>query len=192
MLLLGVVQAQASGGGIVPSSSFDLLQTEILTGSQASVVFSDLDIYAEAYQHFQIRMATKNSASGITYIRSRFNADSGNNYAVHFLWGNGSIVQSSALTSTSSFYASRSDSSPADNFNAAVVDILDPFETTKNTTTRSLFGGPAGTSPSEIYLTSGVWLNTSSITSIELLAEGAGNNLVTGSRFSLYGLKASV
>ena len=67
------------------------------------------------------------------------------------------------------------------------MDILDPYAT-KNKTVRSLSGNSGG-SDSQVRLMSSAWLNTTSVTSITIL--GDGGDLVSGSRFSLYGIKAA-
>jgi hypothetical protein len=77
-------------------------------------------------------------------------------------------------------------SSTANVFGAFVVDILDPFETTKNTTVRSLGGMNAAWA--SIELRSGAWLSTSAAASI-LLKPLVGGNFVANSRFSIYGIK---
>jgi hypothetical protein len=79
--------------------------------------------------------------------------------------------------------------STANAFGVVVTDIADPFETTKNTTIKSL-GGLYGGLWRDVALRSGVWLNNSAVTSITL-APLVGSNFVTNSRFSLYGLKGS-
>ena len=66
---------------------------------------------------------------------------------------------------------------------AHVVDILDPFSTTKNTTTRTLSGRATG----GVALDSFVYLSTSAITSVQVMTNAA--NYLTASRFSLYGIK---
>jgi hypothetical protein len=76
-------------------------------------------------------------------------------------------------------------SATASSFGAGVMDVLDPFETTKNKTVRALFGN---TIAPRVELTSAVYLSTSSITSLSFSAIGS---LVSGSRFSLYGIKAT-
>jgi hypothetical protein len=119
----------------------------------------------------------------------RFNADTGSNYATHRLIGNGSAVSSSAATSQtfSQGGANVSNSGATNSFAASVLDILDPFETTKNTTIRSLGGTPDSASI-QISFYSGVYLNTAAVTSIVLFPNIG--NYVSGSRFSLYGIKA--
>jgi hypothetical protein len=189
MLLLGVVQAQAAGDEFV--SSYDLLATEILTGTAASVTFSSLGDYATDYQHLQLRAVVRGGRNdNPSFIGVRFNADSSSIYDNHSLQGNGSSVTSSAeLNRTNSVFAAVTGTTGTANaFGAIVYDILDPFETTKNTTGRSLSG--LADSANQIRLGSTLYRSTSSITSIEIL-NLFGVDLSIGSRFSLYGLKGS-
>jgi hypothetical protein len=175
---------------VAPAGSYDLLQTEILTGAQASVTFSSLGDYAADYQHLQLRILAQevNSLSTLTALFVRFNGDSGNNYAWHRLNGDGSSVTSSAATSSTQIQIS--DVVPRSNtagvWGAIVADILDPFEPTKNTTFRSLSGGLTS-GESDVNLNSGLWNNTAAVSSIYL--SGPAANLSTGCRFSLYGLR---
>jgi hypothetical protein len=74
-------------------------------------------------------------------------------------------------------------------FTAGVCDILDPFETTKNKTIRALHGVAGSGSPG-VFLGSGFRNNTAAVTSISLFPD-SGQSFVTGTRFSIYGLKGS-
>jgi hypothetical protein len=116
----------------------------------------------------------------------QFNGDTGVNYYMHGLYGTGSSVGSYGFSGSSIFLGSF----PAANgtgsvFTGCVADILDPFEA-KNKVVRSLAG--AHWSQPAVSLRSGIWVNTAAVTSITLV--DATSNLVTGSRFSLYGIKA--
>jgi hypothetical protein len=185
MLLLGVVQAQAAGDEFV--SSYDLLATTILTSSASSVTFSSLGDYATDYQHLQVRLTNRRDLSGAGTIFLTFNSVGGTSYATHRFIGNGSSVTSDAFTSRANLFAGIVGAAGATNaYAGAVVDILDPFETTKNTTTRTLTG--AVDSSSFIIMHSGVFLSTSAVSSMTLAADAG--NFVSGSRFSLYGIKA--
>ena len=191
MLLLGVVQAQVTGD--VSFGSYDLLQTEILTSSAASVTFSSLGDYAADYQHLQIRATVRssNAANQIIGLFTRINGVTTNSYAWHWLYGNGGSVVSQAFSTTNRMIGGMTpdNNTTGDSYGASVIDILDPYETNKNTTIRAL-AGVTNSGGNWIQLSSGVYLNTESMTSFELFPEGG--SWVTGSRFSLYGLKASV
>jgi hypothetical protein len=181
-----------AGAGAASFGSFDLLETQVLGTATASVTFSNLNsAYGATYQHLQIRMTMRTTRSNTAdFLKLTFNADA-TGYARHALYGNGSSVASYGLTDIISTSDIPGGSAGADQFGAAVMDILDPFETTKNKTTRAL-GGAVG-SVNRIQLDSGLWIDTNAITSIKLESGNAGEgaNLAVGCRFSLYGIKAA-
>jgi len=188
--------ATAGAGGV--AGSFDLLETTVLTGSQASVTFSNLNSnYGTTYQHLQLRIVTRTDRGGADSdpVILQFNSDTGSNYTRHGLggynFGGSTAVYSNAGTSQTSLFLAEAmpvSSSTANAFGAIVTDILDPFETTKNKTVRSLNGMNAAWS--SVELRSGAWLSTSAVSSITIKPL-VGSNLVANSRFSLYGLKAA-
>jgi hypothetical protein len=160
---------------VAPTGSYDLLQTEILTSSQASVTFSSLGDYAADYQHLQIRAV----ASGTGVLALRFNGvTTSGAYKDHRLVGFNGSVTSDTINTDRIYIGRGTDQAPM------VIDILDPFVTTKNKTVRTLNGDLA--SIPVIQLISGAWFNTASVTSITLLTQGSWTSL---SRFSLYGLR---
>jgi hypothetical protein len=168
------------------TSDYDLLETEILTGTQASVTFSSLNSkYAADYQHLQLRIVTQtNRGESEDIARVAIN----NTYAIsHWLIGGGVSAQSG--TESSTYYRSiwTSGGSPTDSFGAAVIDILDAFETSKNKTVRN-FSGFYGSAARVVGLASTAYYSTSSTDSVKFEAIGS---WVAGSRFSLYGLKAA-
>jgi hypothetical protein len=169
-----------SGNAPLSLGSFDLLETTTLTTSASSVTFSGLGAYSD-YKHLQIRAVVRGSFS----LNIRLNGDSGSNYAIHSLQGNGSSVSSSSTTSASNaeFIGSAGGSEDANAFGALVVDFLDAYSGSKNTTMRGL-GGKSTSNP-RIALNSSLWNNTAAISSMELF----GGTWVAGSRFSLIGIK---
>ena len=166
------------------TNMFHHLETIRLGSSAASVEFTNLGQYSD-FQHLQIR-ATPKVTTADNALHIQVNADTGNNYYWHMLYtADGSTVGSYPSGATSSVRATYTPPTTANIFAACVIDILDPFETTKNTTFRS-FGGYA---TPRLGLYSGAWFNTNALTEIKLTAI-AGSSLAAGSRFSLYGLKA--
>jgi hypothetical protein len=178
-----------AGIPLPPTGDYDLLATEILTSSTSSVTFSSLGDYATDYQHLQIRFVARSTRSGNTDdpMNLQFNTIT-SGYFNHQLSGDGSSVTSGGATSESAIRVGRltAASSSANAFGAGVIDILDPFETTKNTTFRSLSGS---TNSNLISVFSGSHATTSALTEIKLLPLIA--SFASGSRFSLYGLKGS-
>jgi hypothetical protein len=175
-----------AGSGAV-ASDYELIETQILGSSTPSITFSNLGTYSSTYKHLQIRAVTRsNTSGGAGAMQVRLNGDTGANYAWHRLGGYGSNpVQSGAGTSQTFMgigFIVYSDQ-PANVFGASVLDILDPYSTTKNKTVRSFAGVP-----NTIELRSGAWFNTNSVTSVLIKPDGS-ETFAIGSRFSLYGIK---
>lgn len=171
--------------------SYDLLETTVLGSDTASVSFTSLNsTYGSDYKHLQLRYTVRNSkAANNETFNIVVNGDTGANYAAHRMAGNGSSFSLSSYTNTNSWNnisQATGATSGTGNYAGGVIDILDPFSTSKNTTARTLMGM---TNADLIYMASGVYLNTAAITSLELQTDSG--NFVTGSRFSLYGIKAA-
>ena len=177
-----------AGNAAYDPSQFELIETiTVGAGGAASVTFSNLNTYSTTYQHLQIRYMMRSSIqTNITFIR--LNGDTGNNYSWHWMQANGSSVGSDSGTNSPYIfhYSTAANNETANYFSAAVTDILDPFETTKFTTTRTMFARP-GDPYKEVGIASGLWRNTNALTSIQIYPNAS--NWVQGSRFSIYGLK---
>lgn len=178
--------------GSVPSSEY-LIETILLGSTTPSVTFSNLGQYAGVYRHLKI-VATVRSTRGDTdsYLYLQFNGDTGSSYNSHYIRGTGSGSATTGNLSVAypngiiDLAAVPAATAPTNSFGACVIDILDPFNTAKNTTTRSLGGQAAPYS--RVALTSGLWRNTAAVTSITL--DDVFADFTAGSRFSLYGVTA--
>lgn len=184
----GIFSAAGAGGGGGGAGSYDLLESNILASAVASVTFS-VSAYAATYKHLQIRMTSKvSSGTGTNDAFITFNSDSGSNYAWHRMMGNGSTVTSDASSSTTFMLStvSPNDNSASLSWGAGLIDILDPYSTSKNKTIRTLSGQLD--SSTRVQLNSGLWMSTAAVSSV-IVAAGSGT-WKAGSRFSIYGLKA--
>jgi hypothetical protein len=189
LIPLGIL---AGSGGV--EGDYELIATEILTSSQSSVTFSDLGDYSSTYKHLQVRFSARTTET--SFNRSdlivRINGDSSTNYDSHYLFATGSTgnVSSGSDVSSSWIYAGSitSNFDTSGSFGVGIFDLLDAYSTTKNKTGRSLAGRMGGSFPYIIALNSGHWRSTSSVTSLTFSILDA-ENLVAGSRFSIYGLK---
>lgn len=174
----------------VPSSEY-LISSTVLDTNTPSVTF-DVSSFAGVYKHLQIVIAARTDrALHVDSAMIQFNGDTGGNYRAHYLLGTGSAVASGDDGSgVVRVYAARVTGATAGTsvFGTGICDILDPYSSTKNTTTRALAGYTSG-SGSEVYLFSGLWMNTAAINSIRIFPN-IGSNFVAGSRFSLYGVTA--
>jgi len=172
------------------AGAFDLLETQILASDSSSVTFTGLGSYSD-YNHLQIRSLQRstNSLNNLSNVDLRFNSDTGSNYSMHWLEGDGSSVYSTGFSSQTLIAISRSlprDGTTSNSFGASVIDILDFSSSNKNTTIRVLAGVHTATR-FNIALTSGSWINTNPVTQITLTPSLA--DFLAGSRFSLYGVK---
>jgi len=191
-LIMGIL-AQAAAAPTPPAvaSDYDLLETEILTGTQASVTFSSLNsTYGSTYQHLQLRYIFRDSRSnafGAAFIT--LNGDSAANYRDHNLRGDGSAVTSDSYSRSGIPIEGTGNTAAANAFAGGIIDFADAFSSNKNTVTRNLHGRVVS-GDNFIAFSSCLWNNTAALTSMTITPSG-GNDLLTGSRFSLYGLKAA-
>jgi hypothetical protein len=178
-----------SGGGV--DTDYELIESYILGSSQAAVTFSSLDTYSSTYKHLQIRYVARTDRGALSdTMRMRFNSDTGSNYAFHALEGTGSGVFSFSSTGQTGISISSgllASSAASDAFASGVIDILDFASTTKNKTTRALYGYTTS-GDHRSTLGSGFRVNTEAMTSLNFTATSSAN-FVSGSRFSLYGIK---
>ena len=189
-LIMGIL-AQAAAAPTPPAvaSDYDLLETEILTGDTASVTFSSLNsTYGADYQHLQIRAVVQsNRGAGDDLVRLQINNATGSVYSHHGLRGNGSTVAaySTGSSTTSMFLGEQPDGTTgADRFGPFVCDILDPFDTNKYTTIRTLSGNEANS----VGFRSGLYQATTAVDELDFTCLAS---FVAGSRFSLYGLRSA-
>ena len=175
---------------------YELIESVFLASAASTVTFNNLNQYSTEYKHLQIRLTartTNTRVEGSDVVIVRLNGDTASNYSSHYLSGNGISMGSSAQTSVTSMERGpqvNNNYSAANVFGAGIIDLLDAYSTTKNKTIRQLGGAPPASPATEatIGLGSGSWRNTSAVTSITL-ASLFGANFVTGSRFSLYGIR---
>lgn len=160
-----------------------IASTLVGAGGVSSITFSNIP---QGYKHLQLRAnVLTTSAGGGVY--AQFNSDTGANYTRHYILGTGAAASSAAATAISNLeFFGESTGTSITQPSVVIVDILEYTNTNKYKTTRSLSGVDKNGS-GEIEIISGLWLNTSAITSILLFPSGP--NYAQYSRFSLYGIK---
>ena len=124
--------------GVTPStSSYESIATVTVgSGGSSNITFSSIP---STYTHLQIRSIHAINSGGQS-VNIRFNSDTGNNYAYHQLYGDGSAAYGDAGTTRSSGLISYSNQASGSSFSAFVVDVLDYRSTSKYKTIRSLTG----------------------------------------------------
>ena len=186
MPIIGVIDSSKSGN--LYSASYDSIATTTVgAGGATDITFSSIP---SGYTHLQIRGISRTGSVAEFWIR--LNNDTGNNYAYHTLRGNGSQALAGAVTSTSRIAALTEVGSAtvANTFSPIIIDILDYANSSKNKTIKILTGTEQNNTTDEIGLSSGLWINTSAITSITLFNAG-GNSFTQFSQFALYGIKVA-
>jgi hypothetical protein len=185
--LIATLDAGASGA----AGSFESIATATGTGSSGTITFTSIP---STYKHLQIRYIGRYDGASVT-ANSTFtiNSDTGANYAIHDLVGNGSAASSGGTASASSIRYARvaGSTATASVVAAGIIDIHDYASTSKYKTVRILSGvdGNAADTNYQISLRSGLWMNTNAITSLTFTT--ASGNWTTATQFALYGIKGA-
>jgi hypothetical protein len=186
--ILGIMASGMSGNLWAPGKDFDSIATVTVSSPVSSISFTSIP---STYRHLQIRAIARGTvAQGEMQTFYQFNSDTGSNYAYHLLRGNGTAAfadgaGSAANTSAQTRYSAANATSGI--FGAGITDILDYANTSKNKTVRNL-GGVDANGSGQVYFTSGLWVNTSAITSI-YIGINDGGNFAQYTQFALYGVK---
>ena len=182
--LAGII-ASSGGGALTDYQS--IATVTVGAGGSSSVTFSSIP---STFTHLQLRMMVREAGTGAngSYVGMRFNSDSGNNYSMHRLLGDGSSASAAAYVTQNTNYLERvaSASQGSNVFGVVVVDILDYANTNKYKTSRNL-GGWDSNGSGWITLNSNLWQSTSAITQIDLGIDTG--NFQQYSSFALYGIK---
>lgn len=184
MPILGII-ASSFRSAAGPESGYDALATVTLSSATAEVTFAGIP---SGYKHLQIRGIGRISSSS-NPVFLQYNGDTTtSNYYSHALYGSGTAASAQAEGTTYSQYVTywpvAADTANA--FGTVIIDVLDYQNTNKNKTTRSL-GGFDTNGGGFAWLNSGLWKNTSAVTSITL--KPYSGNFITNSQFALYGVK---
>ena len=180
---LGIV---AGSFPIAAGGDFESIATVTVGGGGAAdVTFTSI---ASTFQHLQIRYVSR-CAADAPGLQVQVNSDTGSNYAVHRLSGDGSsaaaAAQSSTTTTTIGIQAPSTAS--ANVFGAGVLNLLDYASASKATTLLALCGWDNNGS-GQAHIRSGLWTSTSAVTAIKIYNDAG--NLAQHSTFALYGIKA--
>ncbi len=167
-------------------STYEPIATTTLGSNAASVTFSSITgTYTDLVL---VSFARSTIAGSGNNLYCRLNSDSGTNYSATEVAGDGSSAYSDRQTSSSySFIGFTSGAGAAsDVFGPSISNFQNYSNTTTNKTILSR-GNAAGQGTHAIV---SLWRNTAAITQIVIYPAGV-NNFVTGSTFTLYGIKAA-
>ncbi len=174
------------------TGAFESIATVTATGGETSFTFSSIP---STFTHLQIRgKAQLSGASGPASLQLRLNSNTGSNYAMHFLRGNGSTTyaQGNASSTRILLDAAVFSNGAGDYFGSSIVDIHDYANTSKNKTIRYFAGCDSNqNNGGQVTLGSGLFMVTDAITSIEIARDGGSQTFQSGTIFSLYGIKGA-
>ena len=184
--LAAIASAPAGGGG-----SFESIATASGTGSADTITFSSIP---GTYQHLQIRGITRNTNASVRAdFGIRLNGVTTTSYAQHNIYGDGSTVTAGGSASTNYAFLGWAPAANATSniVGATIIDIHDYASTTKNKTIRAISGNDlnSATTDATIWLASGLFVNTSAVTSVTLRAPFG--SWSTQTTFALYGIKGA-
>ena len=162
--------------------TYEPIATQTLGSSSASVTFSSIPAtYTDLVLVLQAGTAT-NDNLGI-----RFNSDTGSNYSNTALSGNGSTVVSFRASNATSII-------PQYHFvfnNNLNSNVIIQVQNYSNTTTNKTLLARSNNAGVSTDVGVGLWRNTAAITSVTLIGGSFGYSFITGSTFTLYGVKSA-
>lgn len=165
----------------MPTATYDLIASNVLTSNTSTVTFSNLNSVAAAYRDLII--VAHGFSTSTQRLAIRYNGDSGVNYRNFFVQGGGASPYVDEVTSSELFVDYSDVRWSASGKNFTIIHIFDFAQTDKHKTSlhRTNMGSFPGTT-----LGVGRWASTSAITSIELTVPSI--SFASGSAFYLYGI----
>jgi hypothetical protein len=157
----------------MPTPTYDLIASNVLTSATATVTFSSLP---SSYRDLVLVMDVVCSNNGSALVR--FNSDSGANYSRVRMLGDGSSAFSSASSGDTSFDGINT--STARIF--AQLQVMDYSASDKHKAMLCR----TGRADAEVIALAARWANTSAITSMSITQNGG--NFNSGSSFYLYAI----
>lgn len=165
-------------------STYEPIATYTLGSTATSYTFSSIP---STYTDLVLVANVQLTSSGQSLLY-QFNGDTGNNYYLTILKGNGTSATSDQRSSVSYQLAAGWDAGlpTSTSFATAIINISNYSNSTTYKTSLALGSNAAG---GDVTRTVNIWSNTNSITSITVYT-GIGN-IASGSNFTLYGIKAA-
>jgi hypothetical protein len=167
-------------------ATYEPIATTTLGSAAAGVTFSSIP---STYTDLRL-IITATNVSVNDDIQFQFNSDTGTNYSWTRLSGNGTSAASSRTTSATQLYATDGGNLSTTIPGLAIIDIFSYAGSTNKT---CLINGSFDQNGSGwVERNVGLWRSTAAINTIYIFSGGiAGAYFATGSRFTLYGIKAA-
>jgi len=169
------------------ASTYTPIATQTLGSNATSVTFSSIpSTYTDL-----VLISSCAVTGGASSVYFRFNGDTATNYSNTYLYGNGSTA-GSGRGSNATYGISAYFATPSATLGGSVniLNVMNYANTTTYKTTIGRANANGSTYPGAETMVN-LWRSTAAINSIALLFSGAGPEFITGSTFTLYGIKAA-
>jgi hypothetical protein len=164
----------------MPTPTYDLIASSVLTFNAPDLSFTSI---SASYRDLVLVAEIVDAATfAAPNFRLNFNSDTGANYNMVNMAGNGSTATSSALTGQTSIILETVATIPENGRGVFIVNVLDYSATDKHKTILSR-GNSATTGVNAIAAR---WANTAAISTIGISTNTG--RFATGSTFYLYGI----
>ena len=162
----------------MPTPTYDLIASNVLSSSASSVTFSSIPA---TYRDLVVSVFIPVGANAI-FPRLRLNSDSGSNYSEVYAYGDGSSTGSASATSLTSVRIWGSYVAVNARANA-MIQIMDYSATDKHKTVLARYNDQN----TATYMYAHRWASTSAINSLNFSLDTA-ENYPAGSVFNLFGI----
>jgi hypothetical protein len=161
------------------TSTYEKIATTTLGSASNDVTFTSIPA---TYTDIVVICNTKTD-TGTADLWFNFNSDTGGNYSITFISGNGSIVQSARNTN-----ATKMSVTNYGYLETTIGTYIVNIQNYSNTTTYKSSLARANTTSNGLAAGVGLWRSTAAISTIKI--SPSANNFASGSTFTLYGIKA--
>lgn len=164
------------------AQTYEPLATTTLGSAQQTVTFSSI-----SGSYTDLFLVCNFGTSGQTNAIMQLNGDTGSNYSITYVDGNGTTASSSRSTSDTKINFTRGSWYTSTGYSNIITVNLMNYSNT-NTFKTVLFRN--GATDRGTMGGVGLWRNTNAITSVQVLTD-VGQTFSTGSIFTLYGITAA-
>jgi hypothetical protein len=166
-----------SGGPQGEFSAYTPIYAQTLSSAASTITFSNVPS-----TYTDLILVGDLSSSGTTYSGIRFNGDTASNYSLTDVYGTGS----GAVSSRQSNITGGGSGDTSGSGTVLIYQIMNYSNTTSYKAAISRNGSPSTNTVMSVTL----WRSTAAINSVTLYT-GTASTWVTGSTFTLYGIKAA-
>jgi hypothetical protein len=160
-------------------ATYDPIATQTLGSAAASVTFSSIPS-----TYTDLVLVFNGTSLAASYLSLQYNSDTGANYSVTLMRGDGTTASSNRYSNINDIYASIGNT-----LQTTISNIIFQIQNYSNSTTNKTSISRTNQSTNATETGVGLWRNTAAINAIKILSPNA--NFATGSVFTLYGIKAA-